>query len=143
LKLNLGSGTNPREGFVNVDANAAHKPDRVALLPPIPFPDESCELVFSSHFLEHLTKADASRLVAEAWRVLVPGGEFEAIVPYAFHEWAVQDPTHLSFWVPESFYYYTEVYNYLSYGLETRFAIKRSACERGREVHVVMVKVLS
>jgi SAM-dependent methyltransferase len=45
----------------------------------------------------------------EAHRVLKPGGVFEVIVPIVndpltWH--AIADPTHVSFWVPESFHYF-------------------------------------
>lgn len=145
MKLNLGSGTaRHRAGFVNVDANPALKPDLVATLPPIPAPDGSCEELLASHFLEHLTRDDANRLMAEAWRVLVPGGTFEIVVPYALSHGAFQDPTHRSFWVPESFDYYTARWRHLGYDLESRFElVSRELRQETNEVHAVLRKVLA
>lgn len=47
----------------------------------IPFPDDSAEAIFSSHFLEHISRADAERLMRDAHRVLAPGGVIRTCVP--------------------------------------------------------------
>ena len=56
MRLNLGCGNRKLEGWVNVDREAACKPDRVADLEklPWPWPDDSAEEVMLSHVLEHL-----------------------------------------------------------------------------------------
>jgi predicted SAM-dependent methyltransferase len=51
------------------------------LVTGIPFDDGSVDFVYSSHFLEHLTKADGDRLLAESYRVLRPGGTVRVAVP--------------------------------------------------------------
>jgi hypothetical protein len=61
-------------------------------------------------------------------------------VPYGLSESALQDPTHKSFFVPESFHYYTEKYRYLRYDIETRFRMKGIKHD-SNEVHVILVKV--
>lgn len=133
MRLNIGAGNvRLREGYTTLDANPAHNPDIVATVPPIPLPDGSCETVFSSHFLEHLTDDQVVVLMAEAWRVLEHGGTFEAIVPYAFSHGAVQDPSHRSMWVPEKFIYFTAHFRYLDYGYETRFAVRSLALDEAR-----------
>jgi SAM-dependent methyltransferase len=47
----------------------------------IPLPSACADYVFSSHFLEHLSKAHGTRLIAEAWRILKPGGVIRIAVP--------------------------------------------------------------
>lgn len=47
----------------------------------IPEADHSVEVIYSSHMLEHLDKADALRFLQEARRVLVPGGIIRLAVP--------------------------------------------------------------
>ena len=47
----------------------------------IPFPDACADTVFSSHTLEHLSRRDGERLVAESLRVLKPGGVVHISVP--------------------------------------------------------------
>jgi SAM-dependent methyltransferase len=41
-----------------------------------PYPDESFDLVFSGQTIEHITEADAKKMLAEVRRVLAPGGSF-------------------------------------------------------------------
>jgi SAM-dependent methyltransferase len=56
-KIDLGCGSNRRDGFIGVDVNY-HGPmvDCVCNLnfDPLPFPDDSIEYVYSSHTFEHL-----------------------------------------------------------------------------------------
>ena len=47
----------------------------------LPFADESVPNVFSSHFFEHLWRADAAKLMAECYRVLRQGGMIRICVP--------------------------------------------------------------
>jgi SAM-dependent methyltransferase len=70
---------------------------------PLPFPDESFDVVVAGELLEHLR--DPARLVGEAQRVLRPGGTFVASVPNAYRaknrlrfllgRKPEDDPTHL------------------------------------------------
>ncbi len=53
-----------------------------AFTPPIPVADASQDVLYADQVLEHMSGIDAARaLVAEAWRVLRPGGVFFAVVP--------------------------------------------------------------
>src|SRR5262249_17774155 len=45
------------------------------------FPDESFEVVYHSHVLEHLPPLDGRRLLRECYRVLKPGGTIRVAVP--------------------------------------------------------------
>lgn len=47
----------------------------------IPLPDNSCSIVYSSHMVEHLNLADASKFYKEVMRVLAPGGFVRIAVP--------------------------------------------------------------
>lgn len=49
----------------------------------IPFPDDSVERVYSSHFFEHLAFAEIQLFLQECKRVLIPGGKFLICVPNA------------------------------------------------------------
>jgi SAM-dependent methyltransferase len=46
-----------------------------------PFVDDSVDFVFSSHFLEHLTRAQCVHVLGEARRVLKPDGVIRVAVP--------------------------------------------------------------
>jgi len=116
LRLDLGCGETPADGYEGVDkfaANAKHKVDLFQF--PWPWADGSVEALHSSHFLEHIPadylEDGRDRLCAfmdEAWRVLKKGGEFKIIVPNARSNRGFQDPTHRRFFVAESFYYFNK-----------------------------------
>lgn len=130
LKLDLGCGQNPKEGYEGVDKwseKAKHKIDLCKF--PWPWEDNSVDALHSSHFLEHIdaryTEArdlgDPSKLdyldrdmlccfMDEAWRVLKPNGEFTIQVPNAFGNRGFQDPTHRRFFVRDSWYYFNKAW---------------------------------
>jgi predicted SAM-dependent methyltransferase len=47
----------------------------------IPVPDNSAEVLYSSHMLEHLDRQEVTMFLAEARRVLVSGGIIRIVVP--------------------------------------------------------------
>lgn len=47
----------------------------------IPFPDSSVDVIFHSNMLEHLDREVAPKFLAEAFRVLKPGGIHRIVVP--------------------------------------------------------------
>lgn len=63
----------------------------------LPFPDESVENIFSSHFIEHLNEDEATDFLHEMFRVLQPKGLIDIWCPHASTEGAVF-PGHKSFW---------------------------------------------
>jgi len=67
--------------------------------------DNSVGVLRASHILEHLK--DPVHSMNEAYRVLAPGGFLLAEVPSTDGRGAFQDPTHVSFWNENSFWYYT------------------------------------
>jgi hypothetical protein len=80
-------------------------------------PAGSVEAIYASHVLEHIAKgAPILHVMAEAWRVLVPGGTFTIKVPVVGYDgrlvadWRVYaDPTHVSlWWFPEGLLYFCE-----------------------------------
>jgi predicted SAM-dependent methyltransferase len=47
----------------------------------LPLKQESCEVVYSSHMLEHLDRYEANKFLKEAYRVLIPNGIIRIVVP--------------------------------------------------------------
>ena len=120
-KLNLGCGhvaLPAEEGWTNLDCNDWPHADVVSHVPPIPLDDESYDHILASHFIEHVPTDKKIDLFNECWRVLKKGGDMLVYVPYARSDWAIADPTHVSFWVPQSFLYFTEQMAYLRYGIK-------------------------
>lgn len=81
-KLNIGCGPRIAPGWTNIDLVSAH-PNVIShnILRPLPFEDQSFDVVYASHVLEHLTKAQGESLVREARRVLRVGGLLRLVVP--------------------------------------------------------------
>ena len=105
MNLNLGCADAHLAGFVNVDQRTPA--DQLAdLSEPWPWDDSSVDFIRAVDVIEHLP--DKVRTMNEAWRVLIPGGRLEILVPTTDGPGAWQDPTHVSFWNENSFLYYTD-----------------------------------
>lgn len=80
--LNLGCGKRLHSDWVNVDYTAttenviSHDLSR-----GIPFPENSFDVVYHSHLLEHFPRSAASVFVQACWKVLKPGGILRVVVP--------------------------------------------------------------
>lgn len=102
LKLDLGCGLRPKEGFLGVDSKDFGQKVTHDLRKPWPWEDGSVEEVYSSHFLEHLTSPERVHFFNELYRVLIKGGKATIIVPHWSSERAYGDPTHQ--WPPVVFF---------------------------------------
>jgi glycosyltransferase involved in cell wall biosynthesis len=103
LVVDLGGGINPRPGCKTIDLEDA---DIIAdLNEGIPLPDNSVGVLNASHLLEHLK--DPLKCMQEIHRVLADGGWAFIEVPSTDGRGAWQDPTHISYWNENSFWYYT------------------------------------
>lgn len=80
-KLNLGCGSDYRQGWINLDAwgKCDVKHDLRKL--PLPFKSNTFEHIFSSHTLEHI-EGKLTGLMIELHRILKPGGTLEIRVPH-------------------------------------------------------------
>jgi len=80
--LNLGCGRRVRPGWQNVDAVAsAPSVQKHNLLEGIPYPDNSFDVAYHSHLLEHFPRKDAPQFLKECHRVLASGGILRVVVP--------------------------------------------------------------
>ena len=126
MKINLGSGSRHQEGFINIDINPSVNPDLVAdISEGLPFEDSSVDYVRAFDFLEHIEMGKTIDVIDEIWRVLKPGGQFESFTPDAeYGQGAFQDPTHVSFWVENTWLYFTEAAWGKNYGIKSNFTMK-------------------
>ena len=126
MKLNLGSCDAHLTGFINVDL--CEPADQIAdLSKDWPWGDGSVEYIHAADIIEHLP--DKIHTMNEAWRVLKPGGVFHVVVPTTDGRGAWQDPTHVSYWNRNSFFYYTHKDAHRErfgdhYGVKARFLVK-------------------
>jgi SAM-dependent methyltransferase len=84
-KIDIGCGAFKKDGFLGVDFVPSPGVDHVVNLETdsLPFPDRSCEFIYSSHCIEHLS--NPNRLFSEIGRVCRTGARIEIWVPYAHH----------------------------------------------------------
>lgn len=110
MKLNLGSGPNATEGWVCIDRSPNTWLSRVPAakrvlrsvgilddghmadwdpevvrgdIRALKYPDGSASAVYTSHTLEHIYLSEARLVLAEASRVLMPGGVIRIALPDA------------------------------------------------------------
>ena len=73
---------------------------------PWKWDDNSVEEVHCSHFVEHLTATERVHFVNELYRVLIPGGKAQIVVPHWASNRAYGDLTHQWPPVSEMWFYY-------------------------------------
>jgi len=80
--LNLGCGDRFHPAWTNINFTSSGK-DVIGfdLENGIPFPDDSYDVVYHSHLLEHFPKNKAEVFLRECKRVLVAGGIIRVVVP--------------------------------------------------------------
>lgn len=66
---------------VRVDMDERWEPDYRADVRNLPFEHNEFDIVFSSHVLEHFSKADQNIALREWIRILKPGGELRLVLP--------------------------------------------------------------
>ena len=102
--LDLGGRFNAQPGFTSVDLKSA---DVISDLNYTwPWKDNSVGVIVANDIFEHLK--DKMHVIKEAYRVLAPGGYLLVMVPSTDGRGAFQDPTHISFYNENSFYYYVD-----------------------------------
>jgi O-antigen biosynthesis protein len=124
LTLDLGAAHGHPAGYIGVDRFPVEGVDIVAELPnPLPLADSSVGVIRAVDFLEHV--ADKVALINEIYRLLAPGGMLLSQTPSTDGRGAFQDPTHVSFYNENSFWYYTEA-NYRNFVPEIKARFQSS-----------------
>lgn len=115
IRLDIGCGSNKREGFTGVDQYKMPNVDVVlnvvardakGKFKKWPWADNSVDEVHCSHFLEHLTGEERVWFVNELHRILKPKGKASIITPHWCSNRAYGDFTHQWPPVAEMWYYY-------------------------------------
>lgn len=94
-KINLGSGYDKKDGFINIDSDQKCNPDIAIDLEKdiIPLPDGSIDYVVANHILEHIGDG-FFHLMQELYRVCSDGAIIDIVVPHYTHITYIADPTH-------------------------------------------------
>ena len=97
MKINIGSGFNRIDGYLNIDDDPLVYPDYLINLDDVniklPFDDSTVEAVIAHHVLEHIGNGFIP-LMQELYRVCKNGAILDIHVPHHFHEAYYGDPTH-------------------------------------------------
>lgn len=92
INLNLGCGSDIREGWVNIDEFAnTFCGDKKTISQNnlikydcrngLPIQDNTVDIIYSSHFFEHLIPNEAFKLYKDSFRVLKKDGIFRIVLP--------------------------------------------------------------
>jgi SAM-dependent methyltransferase len=137
-KINLGSGKDFRDDFLNIDINDHWSPDVIAdVSGDFPrggsavYPTRRFGAVTIAHgaydeiicndVLEHVP--DLVATMTNCLKLLRVGGVFNVLVPYDLSYGAWQDPTHIRAFNERSWLYYTDWFWYLGWS-DCRFVAR-------------------
>ena len=80
-KLHIGCGDNELDGWLNTELCPRGSQIYLDATRPFPFPGNTFEFIYSEHMIEHIGLRDADAMLAECFRVLVPGGVIRLVTP--------------------------------------------------------------
>lgn len=112
MKLELGCGGFPREGFQGIDIYPAY-PGCIVMDLEIGIDSlgfANIEEIWADNVLEHITNLIV--LMNSCHRACAPGGRFHIKVPLANTVGSLKDPTHVRQFIPESFDYFDQNWDY-------------------------------
>ena len=94
-KLNLGSGTDYKQGWVNIDKGTCKCDVQHDIeVSPYPFEDNSVDEVVLQHVLEHIDPNNLHTMMKEIYRVCVNNAIIRIVSPMAGSNNYFTDPTH-------------------------------------------------
>ena len=106
MRIDIGCGQNKQPGYIGIDvagdADIIHDLD----VYPWPFEDNSIDVVFCSHYLEH--SKEITKFMDECYRIMKPEAQMTIISPYYSSVRAMQDPFHINFISEMTFLYYNK-----------------------------------
>ena len=80
-RLQIGAGSSRRDGWLNTDIEPGAGLAYLDASRRFPFDDGTFHYIFSEHVIEHLTYDEGKVMIAEAYRVLAPGGKMRLSTP--------------------------------------------------------------
>ncbi|UCO97924.1 methyltransferase domain-containing protein [Metapseudomonas lalkuanensis] len=94
MKIDLGCGKRKQDGFIGVDRFPMPEVDVIADIDErLPFADNSIDLLFSSHSLEHVR--DLMSTMREIYRVCKHGAQVCIVAPYNEQKLNIANPYHI------------------------------------------------
>lgn len=116
IKLDIGSGRAELKGYITVDKDKSVSADCVVDIEE----DDVFQKLFCKdileirchHILEHIKTENKVKVMKLFWDLLEEGGVLDIEVPLFPEPESIQDPTHISFWNKESFWYFIKGNNF-------------------------------
>jgi hypothetical protein len=107
MKINLGCGTDYKQGWLNVDQWPDANPDLLMNLEETPWKleDNCADEILLKHVLEHIGQSSSTFLAIfqELYRICKPDAIVTIHVPHPRHKDFLSDPTHIRPILPELF----------------------------------------
>ena len=113
-KLDVGSGRAKFEDYITLDNDPKVGADiqcDIETCDPS-FQENQYDEIRAYHILEHIQNKNKVRVMHVFWTILKVGGTLDIEIPIAGSEQFYQDPTHLSWWTPRTFWYFTKGNNF-------------------------------
>lgn len=106
-KLNLGCGSDIKEGWVNLDISELDGVDIVHDINnlPLPFEDEQFDYILCQDILEHI---EYIPLLQDLHRIMKKGGILDIRVPHFTSRFNFMDPTHKKRFSIQTFDFFTQ-----------------------------------
>ena len=79
--LHLGSGARILQGWLNLDLKPRDGVIQADLTKRLKYKDNSVDMIYTEHFLEHISEVEGFRLLGECYRVLKKGGVLRIVTP--------------------------------------------------------------
>jgi SAM-dependent methyltransferase len=133
VKLNLGCGRNPIDGYVNLDIHPGPGVDVVfdlnrCGLDRLPFPDDTFDEIIGIDLIEHIP--NVLQMMAELYRVAKPGSRCGFSLPYGSSDDAWEDPTHVRPYFINSWAFFAQpTYFRADYGYRADWKLSRLVLE--------------
>jgi len=130
-QLDICCGFKKQHNYIGVDIDINSQADIIADLNKIwPFKDNTFNKIRAYDAIEHLI--NPIHIMNEIWRISKYNAEIDIFVPSTDGRGAFQDPTHVSYWNLNSFWYYVINNPILfkigrSYGFKGCFTIKNKS----------------
>ena len=123
--IDLGSAHGKPDGYLGIDLHEGSNVDIVLdVRGGLPFDDGEIGVIRAVDFLEHIP--DRIGLFNEIYRVLAPDGLLLSLTPSTDGRGAFQDPTHVSFYNENAFWYFTDAaYAHYVPEIACRFQVSR------------------
>ena len=103
LKLNIGCGTLPLQGWINIDLIGLPVDLIWDIRYPLPFGTNTVDAIFHEHVIEHLNPLHGYSLLKDCYRMLKPGGIMRIVAPDAskyLHSYIDREHQFLKAWRP-------------------------------------------